>query len=153
MKHILTKVAKSLNQKTLQEYSADTKETQTQDQTKKYQDIEYCLCNGGRSVYHSERKKTDLQKALYETRNLDWTFSKNGISFINNRTGESVFLRRTSINNWYIDTAIKPEKFTNFWASNIDGESIQNILELFFEEVDWFGTIRWVESPDPFEGA
>lgn len=118
-----------------------------------YQDIEYCMANRGRAVYYSEHKSIDCCSAVHEMSNLDWTFSKNGISFINNKTDQSIFFQRLNLDSWYVDTAEKGEGgFTGyFWAATIDTASALAVLRLFFEESDWFSAVTWHRSPDLFE--
>lgn len=127
-------------------------ESQTPDQKIEFQDIEYSMLNTGKSVSYFEHRQIDLQTALHETKNLDWTFLDNGISIINNKTDDCVFFRRITFDKWYVDTPIRIPRFRGlFWASYIDERTIDVILRLFFEENDWFCAIHWHESPDLFE--
>lgn len=115
-----------------------------------YQDIEYCLANRGKSVFYDEHRKIDHITALHETANLDWTYLKNGISFINNKTQDSLFFRRTKINSWYVQTAAHDGN-GSFWTCFIDSESVASLLYLFFEESAWFSAVGWHLEPDLFE--
>lgn len=127
-------------------------ESQIQGRKIEFQDIEYSMSNTGKSVSYFEHRQIDLQTALNETKNLDWTFLDNGISIINNKTDDCVFFRRVALDKWYVDTPIRLPRFMGlFWASYIDENTVESILRLFFEESDWFCTTHWHEAPDLFE--
>ena len=116
----------------------------------KYQDIEYTMANRGRAVFYDEHKKIDYYSALHESSNLDWTYLKNGISFVNNKTGQSLFFRRIKMNFWYVQTAAHNEN-ADFWTANVESGTAFSVLRLFFEESAWFEAISWHLEPDLFE--
>jgi hypothetical protein len=133
-------------------YDVSITESQSQDQKITYQDFEYCMANTCKFVGYSEHRKIDLQTALNETKNLDWTFLDNGISIINKKTGVCIFFRRVALDKWYVDTPIQLPRFTGLcWASYVDKNTVEAILRLFFEEMDWFCATHWHEAPDLFE--
>jgi hypothetical protein len=136
----------------IQESSIVPIESQTPDVKIEFQDIEYSMANTAKSVSYSEHRQIDLQTALHETKNLDWTFLDNGISIINNKTDDCIFFRRVALDRWYVDTPIRLSRFSGlFWASYVDENVVEVILRLFFEECDWFGVTHWHEAPDLFE--
>lgn len=138
----------------IQEFDIIPIELQTTDKKIEFQDIEYSMINTGKSVSYFEHKQIDLQTALNETKNLDWTFLDNGISIINNKTDDCIFFRRVALDRWYVDTPIRLPRFAGLvWASYIDENSADAILKLFFEENDWFYATSWHEAPDLFEAV
>lgn len=136
----------------IQEFDIVPIESQIQNKKIEFQDIEYSMANTGKSVNYFEHRQIDLQTALNETKNLDWTFLDNGISIINNKTDDCIFFRRVALDRWYVDTPIRLPRFAGlFWASYLDENSADTILRLFFEENDWFCATNWHEAPDLFE--
>lgn len=136
----------------IQELEISPIELPIQDRKIEFQDIEYSMLNTGKAINYFEHKQIDLQTALNETKNLDWTFLDNGVSIINNKTDDCVFFRRVAFDKWYVDTPIRLPRFTGFfWASYIDENTLEAILRLFFEESDWFCATHWHEAPDLFE--
>lgn len=113
----------------------------------KYQDIEYSMHNRYNCVYYNEHKQVDLQLALAELTSLDWTVSQNGISFINNKNGQSIFCHRLTEDKWLALTPIKVNGVWNQyeWASNPDTESLIAVIKLYFEEIPWFESLTWKE--------
>lgn len=118
-----------------------------------YQATEYCMVNRGKTVCYGEHKSIDHCGAVHEMSNLDWTLSKNGISFINNKADRSVFFRRLNLDSWYVETAEKDMGgFTGYFLSaTIDTASALAVLRLFFEESDWFGAVAWHKNSGLFE--
>jgi hypothetical protein len=136
----------------IQEFNITSIESQTLDKKIEFQDIEYSMVNTAKSVSYFEHRQIDLQTALNETKNLDWTFLDNGISIINNKTDDCIFFRRVALDRWYVDTPIRLPRFAGlFWASYVDQSIVEVILRLFFEENDWFCATNWHEAPDLFE--
>ena len=111
------------------------------------------MVNRGKAIYYKEHKGIDYYAAMHEMSNLDWTFSKNGISFINNKNDCSVFFRRINLDSWYIETAEKiGGQFAGyFWGATIDSSSALVVLRLFFEENKWFEAITWHRTQCLFE--
>jgi len=116
----------------------------------KFLDIEYCMANRGRFVSYLEHRKIDYTNAAHELANLDWTFLKNGISFIDNKNASSVFFRRTELDSWYVQTSAH-DIYGNFWTAILDSEYAFLVLRLFFGESRWFEAVSWHLEPDLFE--
>ena len=146
MKPVLARVAKGLLEGTTPQ------QINIQSQQKDSEDIIFCMANTGQFVPIGQHKHIDIDQALEKTKNLDWTFRKNGISFINNKTEDNLFFCRVDSNKWYVDTPIRIQRAEGlFWASFVDESTVKKILELYFAGADWFGATHWHESPDPFE--
>ena len=111
----------------------------------KYQDIEYCMLNRHKKVFYDAHAKTDFRKAIIELKGLDWTYAKNGISFINNKTDECFFCHRLGNEKWLVTTPIKSDGgWTGYeWVSYPNIDSIIYTLKLYFEENPWFHTLSW----------
>ena len=146
MKPVLAKVAKGLMD------GITPHQESTQGQLKDSQDIVFCMANTGQFVSIGQHKHIEVTEAVSKTKNLDWTFRKNGISFINNKTGDNLFFCRVDSDKWYADTPIRLAKTDGlFWASFVDESTMEKMVTLFFAEADWFSATHWHESPDPFE--
>ncbi len=149
MNPLQTKIARSLLENLLQNPQI---QEQTLANTTSYQDIEYSMANTGQFVSIGQHKHIELEDAKSKTKNLDWTFRKNGISFINNKTGENLFLSRMEYDKWYADTPIRIPSYEGFfWTSFVDLNTMERLLDSFFAEDDWFSVTHWSESPGPFE--
>ena len=111
----------------------------------KYQDIEYCMLNRHKKVFYDAHEKIDFNRAVNELKSLDWTYAKNGISFINNKTDDSIFCHRLGKEKWLVTTPIKSKGvWTGYqWISYPDIDSIINTLKLYFEEIPWFHILSW----------
>ena len=135
------------NQKNLQlkQVLEPTVIQQSQDTDIKHQDIEYCMCNRNKIVYYEDHVQVDLQLAITEFKNLDWTYLKNGISFHNNKTDQSLFCHRIKEDSWLAQTPIRIEGiWTGYqWVSYPDTIMIINVIRLYFEEMPWFHTLSW----------
>ena len=77
----------------------------------KYQDIEYSMHNRNKCVYYSEHKQVDLQLAISETKSLDWSVLKNGISFHNNKTDQSIFCHRLAEDKCALNDPEKKDRY------------------------------------------
>jgi len=113
----------------------------------KYQDIEYCMHNRNKTIYYDAHKQVDIQLAVAELTSLDWTLPKNGISFHNNKTDQSIFSHRLAEDKWLVLTPIKVDGVwtRKEWVSYPDTASLINALNLYFEEIPWFHTLTWKE--------
>lgn len=110
------------------------------------------MANTGQFVSFSQHKHIELDEAISKTSKLDWTYRKNGISFINNNTNDSLFFCRMDSQKWYTDTPIQLSKYDGLvWTSIVDQPTMEKLLESYFAEGDWFSLTGWVESPDPFQ--
>jgi hypothetical protein len=111
----------------------------------KYQDIEYCMLNRHKKVFYDAHTKIDFQTAKNELKGLDWTYTKNGISFYNNKKDESLFCHRLQKEKWLVATPIKVGVcWTGYeWVASPGIDSIIYTLRLFFEETPWFHTLSW----------
>ncbi len=109
----------------------------------KYQDIEYCMLNRNKKVFYDAHAKIDFQNAIKELKGLDWTYAKNGISFINTKTDEGFFCHRLGKVKWIVTTPIKNNgDWTGYqWVSYPNIDSIIRTLELYFEGRPWFNTL------------
>ena len=146
MKPVLAKVAKGLLEGT------SSQQVSIQSQQKDSEDIIFCMANTGQFVGIGQHKRIECTDAVLKTKNLDWTFRKNGISFINNKTGDNLFFCRVDSDKWYADTPIRLANTEGlFWASFVDESTMEKMITLFFAEADWFSATHWHESPDPFE--
>lgn len=116
------------------------------------QNIGYCMANTGQFVSSTQHNHIELDEAVSRTCNLDWTYRKNGISFINNKTGDSLFLCRMDYDKWYADTPIRLPRYDGLvWISVVDQITMERLLGLFFAGSDWFSSTSWFDSPVPFE--
>jgi len=110
----------------------------------KYQDITYFKQNGNEIVDHEALIHIDFIKAMSEMENLNCNLY-NYIGFINHKTNDLVQFIRLTQNRWYADVPI--DRGVNWegysWSVYGDNKTISNIMRLFFEEVDWFGMLRW----------
>ena len=146
MKPALAKVARGLLKGTTPQQES------VQSQQKDCQDIVFCMANTGQFVGIGQHKHIEAIDAISKTKNLDWTFRKNGISFINNKTGDNLFFCRVDSDKWYTDTPIRLAKIDGLlWASFVDESTMEKMIILFFAEADWFSVTHWHESSDPFE--
>ena len=74
MKPVLAKVAKGLLEGT------SSQQVSIQSQQKDCQDVVFCMANTGQFVGIGQHKHVEPTDAVLKTKNLDWTFRKNGIS-------------------------------------------------------------------------
>jgi len=127
------------------------KNEQGQLESTDYQHIEYCMANTSQFIPISQHRHIGLVEAITNTSNLDWTYRKNGISFINKKTDDSLFFCRMDSGNWYADTPIRLTRYDGLvWTAVVDQQTMKKLLELFFAESDWFSVTVWTEAPDPF---
>jgi len=128
------------------------KNEQEQPESTDNQNIEYCVANTSQFVPISQHRHIGLDEAITNTSNLDWTYRKNGISFINNKTDDSLFFCKIDSDNWYADTPIRLTRYDGLvWTAVVDQQIMKKLLELFFAESDWFSATAWTEAPDPFK--
>ncbi len=110
----------------------------------KYQDITYFKQNGNEIVDSEPLIHIDFIKAMSEMENLNWKLF-NHIGFTNHKTNDFVQFIRQGQNKWYadvpIDDGVNWEGYC--WIAYGDNKTISNMMRLFFEEVDWFGMLRW----------
>lgn len=108
----------------------------------KHQDITYFLNARDRSV---KRKECDLVKAIFEMKNVDWSYDDNFIGFINHKTTELLQFHREGEDAWYSDAPINSgvEWDKYFWGARSDSRLVFETVRLFFEENQWFGVLPW----------
>jgi len=128
------------------------KNEQGQLESTDYQHIEYCMANTSQFIPISQHRHIGLVEAITNTSDLDWTYRKNGISFINKKTDDSLFFCRMDSGNWYADTPIRLPRYDGLvWISVVDQITMERLLGLFFAGSDWFSSTSWFDSPVPFE--
>ena len=110
----------------------------------KYQDITYFKQNGNEIVDHEDFIHIDFMNAMSEMENLNWNLF-NHIGFRNHQTNDFVQFIRQGQNKWYADIPIGDGKNWEgyCWSAYSDNKTISNMLRLFFDEVKWFGMLRW----------
>ncbi len=110
----------------------------------KYQDITYFKQNGNEIVHDADLLHVDFLKAMSEMENLNWKLF-NYIGFKNHKTDDFVQFIRQGKNRWYADIPIgEEENWEGYcWGAYSDNKTVSNMMRLFFEEVDWFGMLRW----------
>ena len=110
----------------------------------KYQDITYFKQNGNEIVDFEALIHIDFMKAMSEMENLNSDLF-NYIGFRNHKTNDFVQFIRQEQNRWYADVPIDDEKNWEgyCWSAYGENKTISNMMRLFFEEVDWFGMLRW----------
>ena len=110
----------------------------------KYQDITYFKQNGNEIVDFGALIHIDFMKAMSEMENLNCDLF-NFIGFRNHKTNDFVQFIRQEQNRWYADVPIDDEKNWEgyCWSAYGENKTISNMMRLFFEEVDWFGMLRW----------
>jgi len=110
----------------------------------KYQDITYFKQNGNEIVDFEALIHIDFMKAMSEMENLNWN-KFNHIGFRNQKTNDFVQFIRQGPNKWYADIPIDDRKNWKgyCWSAYGENKTISNMMRLFFEEVDWFGMLRW----------
>jgi len=110
----------------------------------KYQDITYFKQNGNEIVDFEALIHIDFMKAMSEMENLNCDLF-NYIGFRNHKTNDFVQFIRQEQNRWYADVPIDDEKNWEgyCWSAYGENKTISNMMRLFFEEVDWFGMLRW----------
>ena len=113
-------------------------------QDTKYQHITYHKQNGSEIILYKELVSIDFFKAMSEMENLNWKLD-NYVGFENQRTRDYVQFIREGKNEWYADIPIDDRKNWKgyCWSAYGDNKTISNMLRLYFEEVDWFGMLRW----------
>ena len=120
------------------------KSNQRQIQDTKYQHIVYFKQNGNEIVDSKKLIPIDFMKAMSEMEKLNWNWF-NHIGFRNHKTNDFVQFIRQGENKWYADVPI--DDGVNWdgycWTAYGDNDTISNMMRLFFEEVDWFGMLRW----------
>ena len=118
---------------------------QDQETDAKYYNFIYTMDNRNKSVFYNQCAQIELPKAIAELNGMDWTYVKNGISFINLNNDDGIFGHRVEQNKWHITSPVKEngEYYGYQWSSCTDHESLLHTMRLFFEESSWFETQRW----------
>ncbi|MEC4848992.1 MAG: hypothetical protein RI100_07380 [Nitrosarchaeum sp.] len=126
----------------LQKNISDETVDQKTDSDVKFQDIVYYMHTRTKTV---QNEPINFFKAIDEMQKLDWKYSPNYIGFTNNNTQENVQFSRTEQDKWYAETLIKPDGNWNgyVWCCYSEFKTIENMLELFFEEVSWSQMLSW----------
>ena len=111
----------------------------------KYQDIHYYMHSKEKTIESDEHIHIDFFKALSEMNALDWNYEKNYIGFVNNKTNECVQFIRQGEDKWYAEVPISHgqdwDGYT--WSCYSDSKPIFDMMELFFDEVNWFHSLPW----------
>lgn len=110
----------------------------------KYQDIIYYKDDRDESITPFEEKPVDFILAMSEMEKLDWTFKNNRIGFCK-RYGDSILFFRLAESMWQVQV---PLFYGENWSGYVliaylDSKSVSNMTRLFFEDMDWFGAIKW----------
>jgi len=110
----------------------------------KYQYITYYKQNGNDIIEAKDCVLIDFIKAMNEMENLNWKLF-NHIGFVNHKRNENLQFIREGFDNWYADVPIKNEGEWQgyYWGAYDNNKTISNMMRLFFEEVNWFGMLRW----------
>jgi len=110
----------------------------------KYQHITYYKQNGNNIIEAKDCVLIDFIKAMNEMENLNWKLF-NHIGFVNHKRNENLQFIREGFDNWYADVPIKNEgEWQGYcWGAYDNNKTISNMMRLFFEEVNWFGMLRW----------
>jgi len=111
----------------------------------KHQDITYHMDNSDKTINHKDHAQIDFLKAMNEMKNLDWNYSNNYITFVNNKTKECVQFLRKSEDNWYAEVPINDGMNWDgyAWSCDTNSKPVMDMLRLYFEEVAWFGMLSW----------
>jgi len=110
----------------------------------KYQDITYYKWDRHESICSKQNVQIDIDKALSEMENLDWTFSHNHIGFKNRHTNETIQFIKLDSSKWYVENLIDPGKWNGYlWYSESNSEHMYEMTRLFFEEVPWAHVLHW----------
>jgi len=130
--------------KVIENITEDYLQKQKLIQDTKYQDITYYKQNGNDIIEAKDCVLIDFIKAMNEMENLNWNLF-NHIGFVNNKRNENLQFIREGFDNWYADVPIKNGKKWEgyYWAAYGDSKNVSVMMRLFFEEVEWFGMLKW----------
>lgn len=112
----------------------------------RYQDITYYKKDRHECISPLDEIQIDFVKAVSEMEKLDWTFEDNRIVFTNKRTNETIMFVKEGEDKWYVEHPVfLDDVWSGYrWISHSDRKTISNLMNMFFEEMPWFGMISWI---------
>ncbi len=114
---------------------------QEQEEKIDFQLITYYKNDGIEIIDHTP---IDYFKAKNEIPKINFNVIDNYLGFLNHKTNQILQMVRLSEDEWYVENLPGGNNFQGWiWFCEMDTQAVFCIVELFFEEANWFDVFNW----------